>query len=160
TLDPHRQAIAEQTVRSGVAAISGKNARDGALVSMDPRSGEIVAMVGAADPSNKDIGQFNASTAELQPGSTIKLFTYTAAIATRKCTMHSPIVDQRTSFKIPGSPDYVPSNYDLRYHGVCELQQCLGNSFNIPAVKVEQKVGIPLITDLEISMGLKSLAIP
>ncbi|HEY6379048.1 MAG TPA: transglycosylase domain-containing protein [Candidatus Dormibacteraeota bacterium] len=160
TLDPRRQAIAEQAVRSGVAAVSSKNARDGALVSMDPRSGEIVAMVGAADPNNKDIGQFNASTAELQPGSTIKLFTYTAAIATRKLTMHSPIVDQRTAFKIPGSPDYVPTNYDLRYHGTCQLMQCLGNSFNIPAVKVEQKVGIPYITDLEIAMGLTSLAIP
>ena len=69
------------------------NAHDGALVSMDPRNGAVVAMVGAWDPNNAAVGQLNMATRPLQPGSTIKVFTYTTAIATRRFTMTTPIVD-------------------------------------------------------------------
>lgn len=161
SLDLGKQRLAEKTVHDGVAAIYDRyNARDGALVAMDPRTGEILALVGAWDDNNPGVGQLNMAIRRLQPGSTIKLFTYTAAIATRLFTVRSPILDAPVTFTLGYGQTYSPQNYDRRYHGVCALQVCLGNSLNIPAVKVEAKVGIPLITDLEIAAGLRSLADP
>ncbi len=159
TLDPGKQAIAEKTVHDGVNAIAKQyNAHDGALVSMDPKTGEVLAMVGAWDPNDTVINQRNLALEPRQPGSTIKLFTYTAAIASRQFTMTTPVLDAPVTLRDGSADGYSPKNYDRSWHGVCQLQQCLGNSFNVPAVKVEAKVGIPMITDLEIAAGLKSLA--
>lgn len=161
SLDLGKQALAERTVHDGVAKIyDAYNARDGALVAMDPRTGEVLALVGAWDDGNPGVGQLNMALRRLQPGSTIKLFTYTAAIATRAFTVRSPIVDAPVTFNLGYGQTYSPQNYDRRFHGVCALEVCLGNSLNVPAVKVEAKVGIPLITDLEIAAGLRSLADP
>ena len=158
TLDVGKQNLAQGVVKKGVAAIADKNAHDGTLVSMDPRTGQVLAIVGASDPADKTINDRNIALEQWQPGSTIKLFTYTAAIASRLFTMTTTIVDAPFSLPIGGGKYYSPHNYDRSYHGTCSLAQCLGNSFNVPAVKVESKVGIPFITDLEIAAGLKSLA--
>lgn len=156
SLDLGRQAIAEKAVHDGIAAVYRDfNARDGALVSMDPRDGEVLAVVGTWDYTNPGVGQLNMATRRLQPGSTIKLFTYTAAIASRQFTMTSPVEDAPLHLG-----DYSPQDYDRRFHGVCTLATCLGNSLNVPAVRVEQQVGIPYITNLEIAAGLGSLAQP
>jgi membrane peptidoglycan carboxypeptidase len=161
TLDPKRQAIAEKSVHDGIQKIYDRfNAHDGALVSMDPRNGAVVAMVGAWDPNNSGVGQLNMATRPLQPGSTIKVFTYSTAIATRKFTMTTPVVDGPVRLDDGSNSGYSPKNYDHSYHGVCPLMRCLGNSYNIPAVKVEAAVGIPTITDLEIAAGLTSLKDP
>jgi membrane peptidoglycan carboxypeptidase len=161
TIDPAKQALAEKTLQDGVASIADKyNAHDGALVSLDPKTGEVLAIIGNANQQDPVINQRNLALEQRQPGSTIKLFTYTAAIASRQFTMTTPIQDSPISLPIPGQAAYSPKNYDRAYHGVCQLQMCVGNSFNIPAVKVEAKVGIPFITDLEIAAGLKTLADP
>jgi len=161
TLDPARQAMAEKSVHDGVTAIyKNFNAHDGALVAMDPRNGEVIAMVGAWDNSNPGVGQLNMATQQLQPGSTIKLFTYTTAIASHLFTMRTPVVDAPVALDIGYGRTYAPLDYDRRWHGTCVVATCLGNSLNVPAVKVEAKVGVPLITDLEIAAGLRSLADP
>jgi len=159
TIDPTKQALAQKAVHDGVSAIpANDNAHDGALVSMDPKTGEVLAMVGAWNPDDTTVNYRNLAYEPRQPGSTIKLFTYTAAIASRQFTMTTPILDAPVSLPIGGGKTYSPHNYDGTYHGTCQLQTCLGNSFNVPAVKVEAKVGIPLITDVEIAAGLKQLA--
>lgn len=161
SLDPHLQQLAQQTVHDEVAANGDRfNMHDGALVSMDPQTGEVLALVGAWDPNDPNIGQVPLATSRLQPGSTIKLFTYTAAFASRQFTMHTPILDAPIHLKQSTGQTYSPMNYDRSWHGTCELQVCFGNSFNIPAVKTEAAVGIPYITDLEIAAGLTSLAAP
>lgn len=161
TLDAKKQALAEKSVHDGIQKIyTTYNAHDGALVSMDPKSGAVLAMVGAWDPNNAGVGQLNMATRPLQPGSTIKVFTYTTAISTRKFTMTTPIVDGPIRLDDGSATGYSPHNYDHSFHGVCPLKRCLGNSYNIPAVKTEAAVGIPTITDLEISAGLTSLADP
>ncbi len=158
TIDPAKQALAEKTLRDGVASISKQyNAHDGALVSLDPKTGDVLAVVGNANPTDPLVNDRNIALEQRQPGSTIKLFTYTAAIASREFTMTTPIVDGPITLKDGSAGGYSPKNYDHSFHGTCQLQTCLGNSFNIPAVKVEAKVGIPFITDLEIAAGLKSL---
>ena len=159
TLDLGKQALAEKTLHDGVQAIYKQyNAHDGALVSMDPRNGEVLAMVGAWDYNDPEIGQFNFANVPTQPGSTIKLFTYTSAIASRKFTMTTPVVDAPVTLKDGSATGYTPHNYDQRYHGTCLVPTCLGNSLNIPAVKVEAATGIPYITDVEIASGLTELA--
>ncbi|TMC49507.1 MAG: hypothetical protein E6J14_08400 [Chloroflexi bacterium] len=161
SLDLGKQHLAERALQDGVAGIAKTfNAHDGAMVSMDPRSGEVLAMVGTANYSDPGFGQLNMATRPLQPGSTIKLFTYTSAIASRLYTMTSPVEDSYITLKDGSTTGYSPHNYDGRLHGVCTLAKCLGNSLNIPAVKVEARVGIPLITDVEIASGLRSLAAP
>jgi len=159
SIDPKKQALAQKVVHDGVNAIANRyNAHDGSLVSLDPKTGEVLAMVGAWDPNDQVVNNRNLALELRQPGSTIKLFTYTTAIASRQFTMTTPVADSPITLRDGSAKGYSPLNYDRRWHGVCQLQMCLGNSFNVPAVKVEAKVGIPMITDLEIAAGLKSLA--
>ena len=158
TIDPTFQKDAETALHNGIAAIRTQhNAGDGALVNIDPKTGKVLAMVGAWDYSDPAVNQLNMAVRQRSPGSAIKLFTYTAAIASRQFTMTTPILD--APIHIPGST-YSPQNYDRKYHGVCELKACLGNSLNIPAVKVEVATGIPYITNLEIAAGITSYASP
>ena len=161
SLDPNLQALGQQTVHDEVAAHGDTfNMHDGGLVAMDPQTGEVLAMVGTWDPNDPNTGQLNMADIPSQPGSTMKIFTYTAAIASRQVTMKSPIVDAPLKLKQSGGNIYQPSNYDHSFHGTCELQVCLGNSFNIPAIKVQNKVGIPQVTAMEVAAGLTSLSDP
>jgi membrane peptidoglycan carboxypeptidase len=158
TLDPARQALADQTVQQQVDAVTARtNMYDGALVNLDPKTGEVLAMTGAAHYDDAYSGQVNYADAPINPGSTIKLFTYTAAIASGKFTMTTPVVDAPYSFPIPNSAPYSPFDYDRQWHGTCVVKTCLGNSFNMPAVKVEYATGIPYITNLEMAMGVHSI---
>jgi membrane peptidoglycan carboxypeptidase len=82
----------------------------------------------------------------------MKIFTYTTAIASGRYTMTTPIVDSPVS--IPdGSARWKPMNYDGHYHGTCQLQACMGNSLNIPAVKVELGVGVSNVVQMARTMG-------
>jgi membrane peptidoglycan carboxypeptidase len=159
TLDPAKQSLAYNTVHTQVQKERvAENMRDGALVSLNPQNGEILAMVGTWNYADPFIGQYNMADTPINPGSTIKLFTYTAAIASTKFTMTTPILDGPYTFPIPENPGgYSPLDYDRRWHGVCELKQCLGNSFNMPAVKTEYATGIEYITNLEVAMGVSAI---
>jgi membrane peptidoglycan carboxypeptidase len=155
TVNPTLQAAAEKSLHDGIAAIrAAHNAGDGALVNIDPKTGKVLAMVGAWDYSDPTVGQTNMALNTRSPGSAIKLFTYTAAIASHLYTMTTPIVDAPIHIPIPNQPPYSPQNYDRRYHGTCEVKLCFGNSLNVPAVKVEVATGVPYITNLEIAAGI------
>ncbi|HWW10005.1 MAG TPA: transglycosylase domain-containing protein [Candidatus Acidoferrales bacterium] len=161
TLDAAKQTLAEKTVQTQIDANGNRyNMHSAALVTMDPRTGAVLAMVGSGNPANHNLGDTNLATSLVTPGSTIKLWTYTAAIASGKFTMTTPILDAPTKFKQPNGVIYAPFDYDRRWHGTCLLKTCLGNSFNVPAVKVEVATGIPYITNLEIAAGLNSLSSP
>ncbi|MHB8488284.1 MAG: transglycosylase domain-containing protein [Candidatus Dormibacteria bacterium] len=158
TLDPSKQNLAYNTVHAQVAKERvAENMRDGALVSLDPRNGDILAMVGTWNYADPYIGQVNMTDVPLNLGSTTKLFTYTAAIASTKFTMTTPILDNYYKFPIPGQAPYSPYDDDRRTHGVCELKTCLGNSLNIPAVKTEYATGTQYIANTELAMGAKSI---
>ncbi len=162
TIDPVKQVAAEQELHNGIAAIrSAHNAKDGAIVNLDPKTGKVLALVGAWDYNDPDVGQTDMALTPRSPGSTIKLFTYSAAIASHLFTMTTPILDAPVHLSPgPGQPTYSPLNYDRRWHGTCQVKTCLGNSLNVPAVKVEVATGIPYITNLEIAAGLTSLDDP
>jgi membrane peptidoglycan carboxypeptidase len=89
------------------------------------------------------------------------MFTYTAAIESGKLNMTSPISDQPMIFPLGGGKDglkpYAPLNYDKHYHGTVPLKMAMGNSLNIPAIKVELTTGIPAVVDTARRMGVTSL---
>ena len=148
TLDPSLQDSAERIVAEQVARLAENNAHNGALVAIQPTTGEILAMVGSADFANVQIdGQVNmAISPTRQPGSTMKPFTYLAAFE-KGWTPSTMIWDVPTDFPPSGDPNdprdpYRPVNYDGRFHGPVLVRQALANSYNIPAVKALAFVGI------------------
>jgi 1A family penicillin-binding protein len=148
TLDPTMQDLAQRLVSNQVTALADKNAHDGALVAIQPSTGEILAMVGSADYSNAEIsGQVNMAVSETrQPGSSIKPLTYVAAFE-KGWTPATLIWDVPSEFPPSGDPNdsrppYVPTNYDDEFHGPVTVRTALANSFNVPAVKALQFVGI------------------
>lgn len=147
TLDPGLQDVAERIVAEHVASLADRNAQNGALVAMRPRTGEILAMVGSADFFDENIdGQVNMAVSPRQPGSTIKPLTYVAAFE-KGWTPGTLIWDVPSEFPPSGDPNdrrppYVPVNYDERFHGPVTVRDALANSYNIPAVKTLDFVGI------------------
>jgi penicillin-binding protein 1C len=146
TLEPGLQDAAEQIVLRHVEDLADKNASSGALVAIRPKTGEILAMVGSADFYGEIDGQVNMAINPRQPGSAIKPLTYTAAFE-QGWTPATLIWDVPTEFppsgdiNDPRSP-YVPVNYDGQFHGPVTVRSALANSYNIPAVKTLQHVGI------------------
>ncbi len=149
TIDPTLQEAAEKLVKDQVSTLTANHATDGALVAINPATGEILAMVGSADFYNEAIhGQVNMAVSPTrQPGSAIKPINYLAAFE-KGWTPATLIWDVPTSFTPSGDPNdpvgltYTPVNYDGRFHGPVTVRTALANSFNIPAVKTLQFVGI------------------
>ncbi|MBI1793120.1 MAG: PBP1A family penicillin-binding protein [Chloroflexi bacterium] len=148
TLDPNLQDYAQQVVTSQVATLTDKNATDGALVAIKPSTGEILAMVGSADFYNTAIsGQVNMAVSQTrQPGSSIKPINYVAAFE-KGWTPATLIWDVPSEFPPSGDPNdtrepYKPVNYDGKFHGPVTVRTALSNSFNVPAVKTLQFVGV------------------
>jgi len=163
SLDMNLQKMAEQVIHDQIAQKGNYyNFHDAALVSMDPKTGEILAMVGGND-YNRPGGQINMANSPRQPGSSFKIFTYSAAIESRKVNMISPILDEPLVFPVWGGNDgfqpYAPKNYDLRFHGVLPLKMAMGNSMNIPAIKTELRIGIPTVLSAARRMGVQSLTL-
>ncbi len=141
TLDPTLQDQAQALVTDQVAQLTDKNAHDGALVSIRPATGEILAMVGSPDFYNEAIsGQVNmANSPTRQPGSSIKPINYVAAFE-KGWTPATLIWDVPSEFPPSGDPNdtrepYRPVNYDGRFHGAVTVRTALSNSLNVPAVK-------------------------
>ncbi|HUH96516.1 MAG TPA: PBP1A family penicillin-binding protein [Anaerolineales bacterium] len=148
TLDPTLQDYAQQLVTNQVAALADNHATDGALVAIRPSTGEILAMVGSADFNNTAIsGQVNMAVSETrQPGSSIKPVNYVAAFE-KGWTPATLIWDVPSQFPPSGDPNdtrppYIPNNYDNKFHGPVTVRTALANSYNVPAVKTLQFVGV------------------
>ncbi len=142
TLDYDKQKIAEEAVNNGVAAYGASyNFNDSGLVAMDPKTGQILSMVGSPDYWNDEAhGQVNVTLQALQPGSSIKPIVYAAAFE-RGYTPNTLLWDVKTTFPTATGP-YTPNNYDFGEHGVVSMRKSLQGSLNIPAVKTLYLVGI------------------
>ena len=154
TLNAPLQDLGQRVVTDNINALRGRNVTQGAMVALDPTTGAILTMVGSANPGAYG-GQYNLAVwPPRNPGSSMKIFTYTAAIASGKFTMTTPIADSRISYRDPMSGEvYAPQNYDGRLHVTCQLQACMGNSLNIPAVKVELGIGVSTVVAMARAMG-------
>ncbi len=147
TLDPDLQDLAQQIVYDQVTTLADRNVSGGALVAIQPSTGEILAMVGSPDFYNESAsGQVNMAVNPRQPGSSFKPITYVAAFE-KGWTPATLIWDVHSEFPPSGDPNdtrapYIPVNYDGRFHGPVTARTALSNSYNIPAVKTLQFVGI------------------
>ncbi len=160
TLDLNLQRIAEEEVRAGVANLADPTVTNAALVALDPRTGEIWTMVGSVDFNAEAIdGQVNVAVRCRQPGSAIKPLTYLAAFE-RGWTPATLIWDLKTEYPNPPNPPYVPVNYDGKYHGNTLLRAALANSYNVPAVKALEFVGLEGLLAMADRLGVVSLRHP
>jgi 1A family penicillin-binding protein len=161
TLDYKLEEKAEEIVREEVKNAKALKVGNGASVVLNPKNGEILAMVGSSDffDSTSGGGQFNVITQALrQPGSSIKPVTYATALE-RGYTAATLIMDTPTTFPGGGQEkDYAPKNYDGKFHGPLQLRFALGSSINIPAVKLLALVGIKNMLNTAYEMGISTLA--
>jgi 1A family penicillin-binding protein len=153
TLDSRLQEIAEREAATHIAALADNRATNAALVAMDPQTAEIKAMLGSVDFFDVDIdGQVNVVTSLRQPGSAIKPITYIATFE-KGWTPSTLMMDVPIEY-----PDgYTPENYDQKFHGPVSLRAALANSYNVPAVKAMEFVGLPAMLDVARRMGIRSL---
>ncbi len=159
TLDFNIQQIAEQVAREQVKKLTAekRNVSNASVVVIRPSTGEIVGMVGSVDYFNQDIdGQVNIALAPRQPGSSFKIFTYLTAFS-QGYTAATMLMDVRTVFDDSPNPPYVPENYTRKYYGPVRLRTALGSSFNIPAVKLLQLVGVKNVVNTAHRMGINTL---
>ncbi len=141
TLNPALQDLAEAEVKTQVDSLAASNVTDGALVAIDPATGHILAMVGSNDYADPVDGQINMAIRPRQPGSSIKTLTYVAAFQ-KGWTPATLLWDVPTKFPDGANPPYEPNNYDGRFHGPVRVRDALANSYNIPAVKALEFVGV------------------
>jgi 1A family penicillin-binding protein len=174
TIDYNLQKQFEDIVKEGALTNEKKyKAKNAALVAIDPRTGQILSMVGSRDFFDTDIpGQFNITTASRQPGSSFKPIVYAAAMKLGY-TPETVLFDVPTQFSTLcdayGKPlqqttdesvCYMPENYDGLFRGPTTLREALAQSLNIPAVKLLYLTGINTTISLAQSMGLSTITDP
>jgi penicillin-binding protein 1C len=160
TLDLHLQRVIEKIVTNHLSKLQEKKVTSAAVVVLDAMKGDILAMVGSADYfDDAHDGAVNVATSPRQPGSALKPFTYALAF-THGMTPATTVSDISTQFFTQEGNPYVPRNYDYEEHGLVRLREALANSFNIPAVKVLQKVGVERLLTLLTRSGISTLSEP
>ena len=169
TLDYELQAAAEAIVAEKAAVNTERfNASNAGLVATDPKTGDVLVMVGSRNYFDEEIdGQFNVAIASRQPGSSIKPFVY--ANAWRKGYLPDTILfDVSTQFSpacepwdtTSVSPCYSPRNYNNQFVGPISMRNALAQSLNIPAVKTLYLAGLNNSLKLMTDMGLTTLDEP
>lgn len=155
TLDPTKQDLAEKAITQNMAGVRAGGGSNAALVAQDPKTGQVLAMVGSYDFNNPDFGAYNVATALRQPGSSFKPITYSSAWR-GNWGPGSTIYDVPTDF----GGGYKPQNYDQRTHGVLSMRSAIDGSLNIPAVKTLYIGGIDNALSLAKNMGITTLNQP
>jgi membrane carboxypeptidase/penicillin-binding protein PbpC len=137
----------------------GAGARNGAVVVLDPQTGEVLAWVGSPDYFDATIsGAVDGVRIPRQPGSALKPFTYALAFDPRSGPLLTPaslLWDLPQTFITAEGEGYQPINYDRRYHGPVSARVALASSLNVPAVAVLEQVGVPRLLDLLDRLGVQ-----
>lgn len=158
TLDLELQEFTQLAVASEVAKLKKQKVGNGAAIITHPSTGEILAMVGSKDYfATDEDGKVNVILSKRQPGSSIKPINYALGLENRKITPASTFADIPTCFAVQGQSLYCPQNYDGGFHGLVQTRFALGNSYNIPAVKILVVNGLQEFIDFARKMGLTTL---
>ena len=171
TLDLHLQRLAQDAVSAGIAKVDQLLSRrrrgrvpQAALIAVDPRTGDVLAMVGGRSYNQS---QFNrAVSANRQPGSVFKPFVYLAAFEYAAdggppLTPATIVADEPTTFDDNGKA-WNPANYEDEYEGEITLRRALAMSRNAATVKIAEQAGFDRIADLwrRIGAGTTPRAVP
>lgn len=156
TLDPVKQEIAEKAIDNGYDKnVKKAGANNDSLVAIDPKTGQILSMVGSHDYfDNENDGQVNVTDALRQPGSAFKPIVYATAFKGKYNPAYT-LFDLTTDFG-----NYTPKNYDGNTHGPVSIRKALANSLNIPAVKMLYLAGMDNVIKTAHDMGITSLNDP
>lgn len=156
TLDLNLQKRAEQIINFQLEKLQDKNVGNAAMLAVDLPSGQILVWLGSKDYFNDQIaGQVDLITSLRQPGSALKPFLYLLALQ-QGDSLASIIEDLPMKVQTTGGV-YAPLNYDLDFHGPVRIREALANSFNIPAVRTQEKLGTQNFLDFLRRLGLNSL---
>lgn len=169
TIDWRLQSAGEEIIKKfATKNETDFNAENAALVAIDPKTGQILAMVGSRDYFDETIdGKYNIATALRQPGSTFKPIAYATAFA-KGFTPETVVFDVPTQFSVNCPRDqfdmkegcYSPQNYDDKFRGPMTLRNALAQSINIPAVKVLYLAGLQNVLNTAKSLGISTLTEP
>ncbi|HEX7042727.1 MAG TPA: PBP1A family penicillin-binding protein [Patescibacteria group bacterium] len=159
TLDYSIEQKAEDIVKTEIGKLKNYHVANGAAMVMNPKNGQILAMVGNTDYFDNTVdGNYNdAVDAKRQPGSSLKPIIYATGLM-KGYTASTVFMDVKTDFPSgdPTHPNYTPVNYDGKFHGPVQMRFALGNSMNIPAVKMLALVGIKDAMTTGYQMGIDS----
>lgn len=154
TLDINIQTLAEKAVKEELLKLKKLNVNNSGVIVLDPKTNDILAMVGSVDYFDwQNDGNVNVTTRLRQPGSSIKPVNYALGLS-NGLTLASTIDDYPISFKVLGQKPYTPKNYDGAYKGRITLRQALAQSRNIPAVKILASNGVNNMISLAEKMGI------
>ncbi len=160
SLDMTVQEEAQKVVAEEIDKVQNLNITNGAVIVMNPKTGEVISMVGSKDFNSQDMdGQFNVVTQGLrQPGSSIKPVVYLTLMQNQQFTPASMMVDVPTTFqRNDAEKPYAPKNYDGKFRGPVSLRNSLGSSLNIPAVKALAYTGLESFLQQAYKMGFATL---
>lgn len=157
TLDLNLQEFAQNAVENEVNKLVKAHVTNGAALVTEAKTGNILAMVGSKDYFDSSIkGQVNITTSQRQPGSSIKPLNYAVALELGKITPATIFDDSGICFSDQGGKNYCPSNYGNKFFGIQSARNALGNSLNIPAVKVLKLNGIATFVASASAMGIST----
>lgn len=160
TLDLDIQDFAQASVAAEVAKLGLYHVTNGAAMVTSPATGEILAMVGSKDYFDTTIdGNVNVTLSQRQPGSSIKPVNYAVGLL-KGYTAATPFLDNKICFPNIGQPLYCPVNYDGKFHGLLSMRYALGNSVNIPAVKMLKLNGVDAMIATASAMGITTFGQP
>ncbi|MEK7536505.1 MAG: transglycosylase domain-containing protein [Patescibacteria group bacterium] len=156
TLDLNIQNLVEKIAREEINKLKNLNVNNTGIIVLNPKNGEILAMIGSVNYFDTEKGgNVNVTTRLRQPGSSIKVVNYAQALS-EGLTLASIIDDSPVSFSVRGQKPYVPKNYDGTYKGKITIRQALAQSRNIPAVKILASYGVDKMIDMGKKMGINS----
>lgn len=156
SLDPRLQPKVEELIREELARLAERRVGSAAAVVLDNETGEVLAYQGSTDFFDEQIGgQNDGIQMHRQPGSALKPFVYAQAFASG-FTPATVIADLEAHFAAQKG-SWSPKNYDRKTHGPVRAREALANSYNVPAVKVAEAVGVPALLEQLRRAGFESL---
>ena len=161
TLDLELQNAAQASLSAELSTLKKLKISNGAALVTNPATAEILAIIGSKDYFSEGIdGKVNVTTRLRQPGSSIKPLNYALGLETKVITPSTMLLDTPICFDVPGQPDYCPKNYDNTFRGLTQIRFALGNSYNIPAVKVLSLNSVEGFISFARKMGITSWSDP
>ena len=154
SLDLQIQNLAENIVKEEIEKLKSLNVTNAAVLVLNPKTGEVLAMVGSKDYfSIAEDGNVNVTLRPRQPGSSIKVVNYANALS-NGLTPATILNDAPFTFHVDGQEPYTPKNYEGGYRGNISLRNALAESRNIPAVKTLALFGVESMIEMGQKMGI------
>ena len=153
TLNLDTQNKSEAAVAEQVNRLSRSNVGNGSAVVIDPKTGEVRALVGSKDWYNESFGKFNIATTTRQPGSSFKPISYATGIENKDFSAATILHDKPTDF----GGGYSPKNYDLKYRGDVTVRQSLANSLNVTTIEAQKMAGVDETVDIANKLGISTV---